>query len=413
MPRKVKDRNLDSREARSKLKARGMPYFRSLDKKLHLGYRRLRAKAGTWWARHYAGDRQYELEPLGAADDLSEADDVEILDFWQAQAKARAAMALRVKTAAGPDGKTITVDLALDRYKENLEVRGADTANVDRVRVHLTESMGDRAIALLTVHALETWRNSLLKKMAPASVNRVCNALRAALNLAADGVESQSRSAWEIGLKAISDASEARNVVISDAQARRVVTEALKESKEFGLFVEAAAITGARPSQLGRAQVRDLKADAIDMPSSRKGRGKKKITRRQVPIPETFADRLRHSVAGRAPDTPLFTRPDGEPWHKSDHARPFRRTAERAKLDPKVVTIYALRHSSITRMLTAGIPIRVIAALHDTSVQMIEKNYSVQIDKHVDQIVRPALIDFEPPPTTDDNVAVLSRARHV
>jgi len=32
MPRKVKDRKLDSREARSKLKPRGMPYYAAIGK---------------------------------------------------------------------------------------------------------------------------------------------------------------------------------------------------------------------------------------------------------------------------------------------------------------------------------------------------------------------------------------------
>lgn len=411
MPRKVKDRNLDSREARSKLRARGMPYYRALDRTLHLGYRRLKGRPGSWWARYYLGDQHYELEALGTADDMSNADGRTILDFFQAQSKARAAMAERAKAAAAPDGKVITVDLALDRYQENLAARGAETANVARVRVHLAEDMPSRSIASLTAHDLEAWRNGLLAKMRAASVNRVCNVLRAALNLAADGIEGQSRSAWESGLKAIPDASEARNVVISDAEVRRVVAEALKESTEFGIFVEAAAVTGARPSQLSRVLVRDLKVDTVDMPSSRKGRGKKKITHRQIPIPLSFANRLRQAAAGRDANASLFTRPDGEPWCKSDHARPFRRTAKRAKLDPAQVTIYALRHSSITRMLTASVPIRVIAALHDTSVQMIEKNYSVHIDKHVDQIVRPALIDFGSVTRRRGNVTPISVRR--
>lgn len=411
MPRKVKDRNLDSREARSKLRARGMPYYRALDRTLHLGYRRLKGRPGSWWARYYLGDQHYELEALGTADDMSNADGRTILDFFQAQSKARAAMAERAKATAAPDGKVITVDLALDRYQENLAARGAETANVARVRVHLAEDMPSRSIASLTAHDLEAWRNGLLAKMRAASVNRVCNVLRAALNLAADGIEGQSRSAWESGLKAIPDASEARNVVISDAEVRRVVAEALKESTEFGIFVEAAAVTGARPSQLSRVLIRDLKVDTVDMPSSRKGRGKKKITHRQIPIPLSFADRLRQAAAGRDANAPLFSRPDGEPWCKSDHARPFRRTAKRAKLDPAQVTIYALRHSSITRMLTASVPIRVIAALHDTSVQMIEKNYSVHIDKHVDQIVRPALIDFGSATTRRGNVTPISVRR--
>jgi hypothetical protein len=41
--------------------------------------------------------------------------------------------------------------------------------------------------------------------------------------------------------------------------------------------------------------------------------------------------------------------------------------------------MYALRHSSIVRGLKANLPIRLVAALHDTSVEMIEKHYSAFI----------------------------------
>jgi integrase len=399
MPRKVKDRSLDSREGRARLKPRVMPYYKSLDKKLHLGYRRLKGKAGTWWARHYLGNQLYDVESVGIADDLSVADGIEILDFWQAQDKARQRMATRIQTGAGADGKIITVDLALDRYEADLKARSADTANVARVRVHLTDSLLSQPVALLDGANLQLWRNGLLKIMEPASVNRVCNAFRAALNLVADGSKGAlSRSAWEFGLKGISDATEARNVVIPDSDVRRIVTEAPKESAEFGLFVEVAAVTGARPSQLGRILVRDLKKDHLEMPSSRKGRGKKKIARRDVPISLELAKRLREAAAQakKHEDDPLLTKPTGEPWRKSDHSRLFRRTAKRANLDPKIVTIYALRHSNITRQLKANVPIRIVAVLHDTSVQMIEKSYSGEIDKHVDQIVRPALFDMGP-----------------
>jgi integrase len=197
--------------------------------------------------------------------------------------------------------------------------------------------------------------------------------------------------AWEVGLKALPGATETRNVVLTDAAVRRVVKAAKRAGTEFGLLVEVAGVTGARVSQIARLTVRDLKAAALDMPSSRKGKGVK-ATRRQVPIPPPLAKRLRITVKGKPEDAPLLTKPSGGPWKKSDHLRPFRRVAEAAKLDPDEVTIYALRHSSITRQLVAGVPIRVVAALHDTSVAMIEKTYSVEIDKHVDAIVRPALI---------------------
>src|SRR4051794_25201511 len=86
------DRELDSREARSKLQARGKPYFRTIERGLHVGYRKLKGKPGTWWARHYVGSGAYQIECLGPADDFSDADGTAILDFWQAQSKARERM---------------------------------------------------------------------------------------------------------------------------------------------------------------------------------------------------------------------------------------------------------------------------------------------------------------------------------
>jgi site-specific recombinase XerD len=61
----------------------------------------------------------------------------------------------------------------------------------------------------------------------------------------------------------------------------------------------------------------------------------------------------------------LLAKPSGNNWKKSDQTRPFRKAAKRAGLDPYEVTMYALRHSSITRALKAGVPIRIVAALHD------------------------------------------------
>ena len=50
--------------------------------------------------------------------------------------------------------------------------------------------------------------------------------------------------------------------------------------------------------------------------------------------------------------------------------------------------MYALRHSSIVRMLLKNIPIRLIAALHNTIVGQIERNYSKHITEHTSTISR-------------------------
>ena len=57
MARKVANTVLDSRGARRKLKSRGRPYYRAVERGLHIGYRRAgRGTAGTWSARLYLGD---------------------------------------------------------------------------------------------------------------------------------------------------------------------------------------------------------------------------------------------------------------------------------------------------------------------------------------------------------------------
>lgn len=384
--------NLEDRTNRLRLAIARKPVFARIGPGVSVGYRR-NATAGTWVVRAADGKGGAWTKAVGTADDYDAADGSRVLDFWQAQDRARS-IARVGRGGEGDDGKPLTVGAALDRYAADLQARGGDHGNVLRVRGHISAHLALRPVTLLSGAELGRWRNVLAKGMAAASVNRVVTVLRAALNLAADGDERISnRSAWDIGLKAIPDATESRNVVLSDDGVRAVVEAAAQISAEFRMLIEVAAITGARFSQLAALQVRDLKSDQLFMPTSRKGRGQKKITRRQVPISRELSARL-SSLAKGGPTNPLLTKPSGEPWKKSDQARPFRIVARHAGFDPSTVTLNCLRHSSITRAIKAGVPIRIVAALHDTSVAMIEKTYSAHIDQHVDSIARPALLDL-------------------
>src|SRR5262245_52461695 len=119
MARTVRDSNLETRTARSKLKASGQPYYRGLEPGLlHLGYRKPRAGAGKWLARHYVGNGAYRLHKIGVADDLSDADGAVILSYKQAQAAARKLM---VTQAGGGVG---TVADAVEAYIRALDADG-------------------------------------------------------------------------------------------------------------------------------------------------------------------------------------------------------------------------------------------------------------------------------------------------
>jgi integrase len=257
----------------------------------------------------------------------------------------------------------------------------------------LPAALGAKTVGLLNARELRQWRDGLLKKgLAPASAGRTARILKAALTLAGrEDHRITNTAAWRDGLRSLPDAESARNVILSDDEVRKVVAAAYELNPSFGLWVETHATVGCRSSQAKALEVRDLQSGAtprLMLPSSKKGR-RRRIERRPVPIPASLARSLRLAAGNRAPHEPLFqlancTRTRFE-W--------FRRAAVAAGLDSKV-SIYALRHSSIVRMLVSGTPIRICATHHDTSTQMIERNYSRYIGDHSDAIVRRALLDI-------------------
>ncbi len=400
MARSTRSSTLETRTARLKLPIAKKPIFVKIASGVGLGYRRNRT-AGTWVARVANGKGANWTKAIGNADDFDEADGNQVLDFWQAQEKARTLGRADHAGEAGPS-KPATVAQALDSYGADLKTRGGDAGNVNRVRMHLPARLLDKAVALLTSRELRRWRDSLAGQLAAATVNRTATGLKAALNLAAEHDERiANRRAWEAGLASIPDAEQSRNVILPEAVVRQIIAAAQQQSVEFGLLIEVAAVTGARVSQLAQMEVQDLQADRdaprLMMPTSRKGKGKKSVQRRPVPITPGLAAKLRVLTADGTATAPLLVKPSGASWKKSDHSRLFARAAEAAGQDPDQVTMYALRHSNIVRQLLAGVPIRVVAVNHDTSIAMLERTYSRHIGDHSDALARVALLDTADP----------------
>src|SRR5262245_43446251 len=88
MVRAVRDAQFGSRAARERL-ATGKRYWRAIDAGLHLGYRRAKRGTGSWVMRLYEGQQSYRTETIASADDRSDANGVDVLDFQQAQQEAR------------------------------------------------------------------------------------------------------------------------------------------------------------------------------------------------------------------------------------------------------------------------------------------------------------------------------------
>jgi integrase len=211
--------------------------------------------------------------------------------------------------------------------------------------------------------------------------------------------------------------------VLTDDDVRRLVQAAYEVDEDFGDLLLTLAATGARVSQIARVTIADLQGDAarVMIPASRKGRAAKPRTHIALPLPGDVLARLCRLAAGRAGHEPLLTRWRHRPapgtrgrlrgWERADRASwedvtmltiPWRAALRMAEL-PLDLVPYSLRHTSIVRQLRAGLPVRLVAAAHDTSVAMVERNYSAFITDATEDLLRRAV----PPSLTPGNVAPL------
>ena len=149
------------------------------------------------------------------------------------------------------------------------------------------------------------------------------------------------------------------------------------------------------------------------MPKSAKGgdrnRSAKKIERYSVPITVQLAVRLRGAARLRPNHAPLLLQSDGRLWPDNPGAfyhRVVKKIVAETGVEPDA-TMYALRHSSIVRMLLKNVPIKLVASLHDTSTKMIEKHYAKYITEHSDDVSRHALLQHQP--QTGSNVVAIGR----
>ncbi|WP_377829533.1 tyrosine-type recombinase/integrase [Bradyrhizobium lupini] len=385
MARRTRSAFLENRTARLKLATRKKPYTALIAPGIFLAYRR-NAGPGTWSVKCNGWLMRFAL-----ADDHENANGESLMTYWQALERAKTLARAGETNTEQP----ISVAESVTAYQADLETRGGRKYNATQLRLHLSDALKSKTVALLTERELRDWRAGLVKTgMKPSSAERIGRSLKAALALAArNDKRITNASAWKNGLKKLPDSEVARNVILSDPTVAALVGGSYDEDRDFGLLIDVLAETGARESQVFRLTPADLQdhltAPRLMMPASKKGKNRK-IEHRPLPISVRLAKALRKHAASRATDAPLFDKL----WNL---ATIFRPVVERLRLGPEV-TPYALRHSSIVRQLLKGVPTRVVAAHHDTSVAMIEKNYSRYIiGDPSEALTRATLLDFGTP----------------
>jgi integrase len=415
MARTVRDAKLETRSARAKLKASGVPYYRGVDPGLHLGYRKGKT-GGRWVLRWRTPDDTYRVETIGNADDVADADGVSTLSFAQAQAAARdrrAALARAVKGLPAAEGP-YTVRRCLEEYLGFLEAE-RKTARDARWRIEalILPVLGDIVCAELTAKQIEDWRDTAAKtpprlrtgKGATApryrdvdindenvrrrrrvATNRDLMLLRAALNRAWRNEKIPSDSAWRkvTPFKNV-DVARVRHLKVDEC--RRLINAA---EGEFRDLVRVALATGARYGELARLEVRDFNPDVgtLEIRISKSGKA------RHVVLNEEGIALLGRLTAGRIGSARLLDKPDGTRWGKAAQHRPMVAACARGGIEP-AVGFHCLRHTYASLAIMAGAPLLVVAKnLGHADTRMVERHYGHLSETYVATEIRRATPRF-------------------
>ena len=381
MARRLRDRNLESREARRKLKVSGKPYWRGIGRGLHLGYRKNKV-GGVWVIRRYLGKQQYHLHTIAEADDHLDANGQEILDFWQAQEAARNMRVTDVAKLA------FTVRDAVKLYCAHLEGRASGNDTKKRLEAFALPRFGELPVASLQTDDLRSWHKSLAKMQArrrskagtvehraddlsdpevqrkrQVSANRILKLFKAALNHAwTEGKIKCSKEAWErvLPFKGV-DVSRAK--YLSTAEAQRLINAS---EGDFRVLVQAALYTGARYGELGRLQVADFNRDVGTLHIRKSKVGKD----RHIALTDEGKAFFEQLAIGRAGTDLLL----GREWGKSRQADLIKEACVRAGIEP--LNFHQLRHTWASLCIMNGMPLFVVAKnFGHANTQMVEKHY--------------------------------------
>ncbi len=400
MGRHVKDYYLGTPEARSKLPRRHNPFWREITPGLHIGYRKGK-RGGVWIGRKLLDDGKHKKWKLATADDIVDSNGVDILNFTEADEKAR----LGPPGLAG-HGKLEIINDIMDYYmkQQRAEARSADVTQyaVDR---YITPKLGSRKVSRLTVEAITDWRNDLAatprkwptksksidspreqKRKRQASANRVLSILKAALNYAERTGKYHGPTPWKL-VKPFRNVDATEHPYLSCDEAIRLQNAC---QSDFRQLVRGALESGCRYGELRSMKVSDYNDDAGTL-VVRESKGGKI---RHVHLTESGQGFFDELTLGKSKTELMFLKENGEPWGTSQQGARMKEACKIAKIDPPV-PIKALRTTYGSLLAREGVPLQVIAAaLGHSDTRITEKHYAHLMPNYVADTIRANLPAF-------------------
>lgn len=360
---------------REALKPRREPHWQRIRPGCFIGYRpSAREGAGTWIARAYDEDaRRYRLKALG--------------DFAGEEARDRFVAAKReaeefsaIVESGGHVHKALEMlgEACREYAKTNPDAEG-----------RFKRFVYDDPIAKLKLqrlrkrHLLE-WRRRLAetpalisrnkggekrtRPRAPSSINRDMVVLRAALNKVLAHGAPNTDAAWQEALKPIRNADRQRTLRLDRDQRRALLAGLQADARPF---VTGLCILPLRPGALASLIVADYDRRTRELTIGKDKNGKP----RRIVLPLTTSALFAEQCKDKLPAAPLFSQANGSRWDKHTWKGPIKEAVRVTGL-PRETTAYTLRHSVVSELVEAGLPLLSVAQLSGTSVEMVERHYA-------------------------------------
>ena len=359
-----------------KPKAGDEPHWHRLRQGVYLGYRpSKKTVGGTWVARFYNADtNRNKRKRLGDYGTLSGHDvfkqakiDAEI---WAATVDCGGELArdmVTVKDACEAYLNERPNSIAEGVFRRHVYDDPIAKVKLDKLRRHHLRAWRKRleqAPALLTrsKEGEKRW-----KERAKSTVNRDMVPLRAALGQVLKSGAPNTDAAWQEALRPFKGADKRRNLYL-DRDERRKLIDATSE--EVRPFVKGLCLLPLRPGALAALTARDFDKRTRSLIIGKD----KQDNPRQIALPQIIADFIAGQVKDKLPSASIFVRSGGEAWNKDAWKYPIKEAVKAAGL-PDAASAYTLRHSVITDLIRARLPILTVAQLSGTSVAMIERHY--------------------------------------
>ncbi|QIG54754.1 tyrosine-type recombinase/integrase [Altererythrobacter sp. BO-6] len=360
-----------------KPKAGDEPHWQRLRQGVYLGYRPSKKKAGgTWFARFYDPEtNRNSRKRLGDYGTLSGHD-----VFKQAKADAET-WAETVESGGELARDMVTVKDACEAYLR--EKPGSIAEGVFRRHVY-DDPIAKVKLEKLRRHHLRAWRKRLeqapalvtrtkesdkkrMKERSKSTVNRDMVPLRAALGMVLKPGSPNTDAAWQEALRPFKGADKRRELYLDRDERKKLIDATCDEAQPF---VKALCLLPLRPGALAGLTVRDFdkRTRALTVGKDKNGNP------RQLTMPPKIAAFFEAQVQDKLPTASIFARAGGEAWNKDAWKYPIKDAVKAAGL-PSAASAYTLRHSVITDLIRARLPILTVAQLSGTSVAMIEKHY--------------------------------------